>query len=67
MILASPLVDWAALGKALGVAFLAIVVVAVCFGLVVRAADRRNWLLLVVGILGCTAAAVFGVIAMLHK
>ena len=65
--IASPLVDWAALGKALGVAFAAIVLVAICFGLVVRGGDRRQWLLVTVGALGCAAAAAFGVIAMLHK
>jgi hypothetical protein len=67
MMLASPLVDWAALGKALGVAFLAVLVVAICFGLVVRGSDRRQWALVVVGALGCAAAAAFGIVAMLHK
>ena len=66
-ILASPLVDWAALGKALGAAFLAVMIVAICFGFVVRGADRRKWALVAVGALGCVAAAAFGVIAMLHK
>jgi hypothetical protein len=67
MIVAAPLVDWAALGKALGVAFVAILVVALCFGLLVRSADRRRWPLVAVSLLGCAAAAAFGVLAMLHK
>ena len=67
MILASPLVDWAALGKALGVAFLAVLVVALSFALVVRGADRRHRLQLSLGVLGCAAAAALGMIAMLHK
>jgi hypothetical protein len=65
--LASPLVDWAALGKSLGVAFLAVLFVAVCFGLVVRESDRRNWALVAVGTLGCVLAAAAGILAMLHK
>jgi hypothetical protein len=67
MTVGSALVDWVALGKALGVAFLVVLVVAVCFGLVVRGGDRRQWLLVAIGGLGCAAAAVFGVVAMLHK
>ena len=67
MILASPLVDWGALADALGVAFLAVLVVAVCFGLVVRGSAHRTWPLVAIGAIGCAAAAVFGVIAMLHK
>jgi hypothetical protein len=67
MIVASPLVDWNALGKALGVAFVAVVFIALCFGLVVRGSDRRQWLQVGIGALGCAAAAVFGVIALLHK
>ena len=67
MTLAAPLVDWAALGKGLGVAFLATLFVAACFGLVVRGGDRRRWGLVAVGTLGCAAAAAAGILAMLHK
>jgi len=67
MMLAPPLVDWVALAKALGVAFGAVLFVAVCFGLVVRGSDRRQWLLVTIGALGCAAAAGLGVVAMLHK
>jgi hypothetical protein len=67
MTLAAPLVDWAALGKSLGVAFVAVVFVALCFGLVVRESDRRRWALVAVGTLGCAAAVAAGILAMLHK
>jgi uncharacterized membrane protein HdeD (DUF308 family) len=67
MTLAAPLVAWAALGKSLGAAFLVVLVVALCFGLVVRGSDRRHWGLVVVGTLGCAAAVAAGIIAMLHK
>jgi len=67
MMLAAPLVDWAALGKSLGVAFVAVVFVALCFGLVVRESDRSRWALVAVGALGCVAALTAGILAMLHK
>ena len=67
MTLAAPLVDWAALGKSLGVAFVTVIFVAICFGLVVRGSDRRRWALVAIGTLGCAAAAAAGIVAMLHK
>jgi hypothetical protein len=67
VIVASSLVDWAALAKSLGVAFVAVLFVAVCFGIVVRGEARRQWALVGLGLLGCLVAAALGVVAMLHK
>jgi hypothetical protein len=52
MTLAATLVDWVALGKSLGVAFLAVLFVAICFGLTVRGSDRRRWAVVAIGTLG---------------
>jgi hypothetical protein len=67
MTLAATLVDWVALLKSLGVAFLAVLFVAICFGLAVRGSDRRRWAVVAIGTLGCAAAAAAGILAMLHK
>ncbi|MBV8479778.1 MAG: hypothetical protein JOY72_05680 [Actinobacteria bacterium] len=67
MTLASALVNWSALAEALGVAFVAVVTAAVCFGLIVRGSARRAWPAVAVGAIGCLAAAAFGIAAMLHK
>jgi hypothetical protein len=67
MILASPLVDWGALVDTLGAAFIAVLVVAVCFGLVVRGSANRVLPLVAIGVIGCVVAAALGVFAMLHK
>jgi hypothetical protein len=65
--IASALIDWAALAKGLGSALVAVVVVAVCFGLIVRGSDRRQWAAVAIGAIGCLAAAALGIVAMLHK
>jgi len=67
MMIAAPLVDWTALGKGLGAAFLGVLVVAVCFGLVARGSARHAWVSVAIGALGCIAAAALGIVAMLHK